>query len=236
MSLLDKLLRRKRRKSVRPSVEPMSNERIQSVLTPRVTPHLEALGFSEQKPLHWLRSNDQPIRQLFSFSRWQAGRLAPRWGLSLDFVPHFAGSKVAWHRTEKSARYDISIEAHDYEDFLQTDYVYGERHLAEQVEEVALAALQRAEDFWERFRTVEDMPDAIEWWKSSFDRGGRYFLAKGNLQLAYAFSLAVNNRMQEAHDVLEARLERGVPREKHVAQLRQLLEEAPEAIKKISRR
>ncbi len=232
MGLLDKLFRAKREVLPRPHLDPMNNARIQSVLTPRVTPHLEALGFEEQKPLHWLRSDDQPVRQLFAFARWKAGGFAPRWGLSLDYVPHIAGSKVAWHRTEKSARFDILIEAHDYEDYVGTHHVFGEQHLAEHVEEIALAGLRRAEEFWRRFRTVRDMPDAVEWWKASFDKGGRYFLMKGNLQLTYAFSLAVNGRMQEARSTLEAYLERPMAREKHAAQLRQLLEDAPETTDK----
>lgn len=37
-----------------------------------------------------------------------------QWGWSLDFVPHVSGKKLAWHRTDKSARLDVWEVSRDF--------------------------------------------------------------------------------------------------------------------------
>lgn len=40
----------------------------------------------------------------------------PIWGISLDFVPHVAGNRLAWHRTDKSARMDLVYDPVDFDE------------------------------------------------------------------------------------------------------------------------
>jgi hypothetical protein len=49
-------------------------------IAPVVEAHLSALGFIEQKPLHWICSAGAPIRQMFRYGQLKGGALAPQWG------------------------------------------------------------------------------------------------------------------------------------------------------------
>ena len=99
-------------------------------IAPVVEAQLSALGFALQKPLHWIRSADAPIRQMFRYGQLKGGALAPQWGFSLDFVPHLSGGKVKWHRTEKSALFDAFVDGQGSE--LSLSYMWGVAGLLEQ--------------------------------------------------------------------------------------------------------
>ena len=104
----------------------VTNQEVQNIVTPLLTPLLEPLGFEPQKLLYWIRSDGAPIRQIFSLSKWKGGRIAPTWGVSMDFVPHLSGKKLKWHRTKKSAIYDIRYDARDSD--LDMKYCRGPKY------------------------------------------------------------------------------------------------------------
>ncbi|MDT3723198.1 hypothetical protein RND78_27265, partial [Pseudomonas oryzihabitans] len=55
-------------------------DQIHEIVAPIVEARLHALGFEIQGPLHWLRSDDAPIRQIFCLRQWKGDALAPAWG------------------------------------------------------------------------------------------------------------------------------------------------------------
>jgi hypothetical protein len=67
---------------------------------------LEPLGFKSYKTGLWVKPGPNQIKYIFYISHYKGAVSAARWGVSLDFVPHFGNEmkKLYWHRTEKSVR------------------------------------------------------------------------------------------------------------------------------------
>ena len=127
---------------------------------PAVEAQLTPLGFVLQKPLHWIRSADAPIRQLFCYAQLRGGALAPQWGFSLDFVPHLSGKKIKWHKTEKSALFDAFVDGQGTE--LNLSYMWGVSGLLEQMQPRVEAAIRAATALWAKGRTYPELYALVE--------------------------------------------------------------------------
>jgi hypothetical protein len=68
---------------------------------------LSPLGFERIRPRLWVESKHPPI---FEFQPIKGDVYSARWGFSLDFVPIQRAEKLAWKRTAKTARFDLSID------------------------------------------------------------------------------------------------------------------------------
>jgi hypothetical protein len=75
---------------------------------------LRAQDFEHVKPLKWVRSAKPAIRDLIELYSLKGASIAPRWGFSLDFVPHVAAGRVRWHRTVKSSMLDLVWDPLDF--------------------------------------------------------------------------------------------------------------------------
>src|SRR5262245_32915533 len=76
------------------------------------------------------------------------------WGFSLDFVPHFSGGRMRWHRSDKTALLDVIV---DPKDLHQPSALYGPAHLADGLQQLLPEAVSRAEETWRRGATFEGM-------------------------------------------------------------------------------
>ena len=159
-------------------------------IAPVVEAQLSALGFTLQKPLHWIRSADAPIRQMFHYGQLKGGALAPQWGFSLDFVPHLSGGKVKWHRTEKSALFDAFVDGQGSE--LSLSYMWGVAGLLEQMQPRVEAAIRAATAFWAKGRTYPELYALVEELRS--EPGSELYT---QLPLANAICLARSGREAE---------------------------------------
>src|SRR5262245_63517673 len=128
------------------SFEVVATDQIHQIIAPIAEQLLVPLGFESHRPLHWLKSDDAPIRQVFCLRQWKGGALAPAWGLSLDFVPHVSGSRLRWHRTVKSARLDITVNAHGRD--LDMSYIRGAEPVLSLAAVVASKAVTLAIELW----------------------------------------------------------------------------------------
>ncbi|MGY4495452.1 hypothetical protein [Pseudomonas sp. TE3610] len=173
-------------------------DKIHEIVSPIIEGRLHALGFEAQAPLHWLRSTDAPIRQIFCLRQWKGGALAPAWGLSLDFVPHVSGSNVKWHKTFKSAQLDLTWDARNKA--WNIPYCYGPEIIETKAHEVLSAAIAEAELFWEKAQLIADLPSAFERVKQRLSSGGLGFYNYVQHPLAYAFVLALNGSQQAAEE------------------------------------
>lgn len=173
-------------------------EQIHHTVSPIAQELLEQRGFRVQKPLCWLRSEDAPVRQVFRLLQWKGGVVAPSWGVSLDFVPHVSRHTVKWHRTEKSAGFDLIHDADDR--VLEMSFHHGTKDIAARAPEVFRLALERADLFWGSARTIADLPDAFAALKQ--ESGERFYMRTPHA-LAYAFSLAKNGQREAGMKELE---------------------------------
>ena len=183
--------------------EEVNNARIHDIVAPEVERWLVPLGFEAVGTLKWVRDRYVPMRHVFGFGKWKGGVLAPRWGVSLDFVPHLSGQQIRWHRSNKTADFDLRVERHDQT--LDMTYFSGERPIRNMHSDVIARAVQQAEGFWARCETVDDLPDAVEWLKDSLSSQDLSFYGYIQHNLAAPFILAKTGHYQEAL----AELERG---------------------------
>jgi hypothetical protein len=135
---------------------------IASALDHELLPH----GFEQVKPFKWVRSTKPDIRDLVEVYALKSAAIAPRWGFSLDFVPHVSSGRVAWHRTAKSSMLDLVWDPLDYagvEGWTQSRFVAASElpRLAElfaaKVSNAALNDLARA-------RHISDLPALYREW------------------------------------------------------------------------
>lgn len=164
---------------------------------PVVDSHLLPQGFVSPKPLQWVRSHDAPIRQVFEYRQLKGGALAPAWGYSFDFVPHFSGREMKWHRTEKSALFDAFIDGQQLRDLVLT-YMYGVPELLERLQSRVATAVQTASQFWAMGDTPQRVYSIVNELRS---KPGSEFFAQ--LPIANAFCLALSDREAEGSAELE---------------------------------
>ncbi len=138
----------------------LTNKTIHAHIAPFVEERLLPLGFVEQKPLHWVCSTRAPVRLLFCYEKLKGGVVAPCWGYSLDFVPHLAGGKVKWHKTEKSAMFDAFVDGQSPE--LNIYYMWGLSGLLEGMAQRIDSAITSATQLWELTNTELEMSAWIE--------------------------------------------------------------------------
>jgi hypothetical protein len=172
-----------------------------AILQPVVVASLGVDGFVNVGPLKWVRSVDAPIRQLFCFFQWKGGMLAPSWGLSLDFVPHVAGSRLKWHRTPKNAIMDLRVDSRDRA--LDIPFRRGPQAIQECAREVVRAAVAQATSFWDEYRTPDRLLDAFKWLKQYYATPGLGFDNFVQHPLALAFVYARAGDLVQAYRELE---------------------------------
>jgi hypothetical protein len=180
---------------------------------------LQPQGFVSHKPLHWIRSADAPLRQLFEYRQLKGGALAPAWGFSLDFVPHLAARKIKWHRTEKSALFDAFVDGQVYRDLVLT-YMYGISGLLDDLSSRVTSAVEMATAWWERGLNLQQVYSIVEELRS---RPGSEFYTQ--LPMANAFCLARSGREAEGRFELERIIQRWELSAKTVADLWRAFEE-----------
>ncbi len=166
-------------------------------LAPVVDARLQPRGFVSLKPLQWVRSHDPPIRQVFEYRQLKGGALAPAWGYSFDFVPHFSGREMKWHKTEKSARFDAFVDGQHHRDIVLA-YMYGTPGLLENLQSRVASAIQMAIRVWDEGDTPGHVYSIVEELRSK--PGSNFFT---QLPIANAFCLARNGRAPEGRAELE---------------------------------
>src|SRR4030095_10376942 len=114
---------------------------------------LSPLGLAEMTVRVWLDGSQPPVRRLFEL-QLARGAMKACWGFSLDFVPHIAGGRVRWHRTDKSARLDVYI---DPRDLPQPDFMHGAARFSADLRALLTEAVARAQETWKRGTTLQGL-------------------------------------------------------------------------------
>ncbi len=97
-----------------PSAELQSVAVFSEALRSAFDKELLARGFEHVKALKWVRSTKPEIRDVIELYSLKGASVAPRWGFSLDFVPHVAAGRLRWHRTAKSSMLDLVWDPLDF--------------------------------------------------------------------------------------------------------------------------
>jgi hypothetical protein len=81
-----------------------------------VTPKLAVLGLQWRNDNSWVEPGDIAVRRIVRFVSLKGNTAVIEWGLSMNFVPHFSGRRLVFHRTFQSARFDLFESPKSYRD------------------------------------------------------------------------------------------------------------------------
>lgn len=172
-------------------------------------------GFSEVRPHQWVSSVRAPLRYVVEVQSLKGGRMGVRWGLSLDYTPHVVGNRaVKWHRTPKSARFDVTWDPIDWgsvdfamsQDFF-ADPATAQSDVEKQATRVASTLARSAVPQLIAIRAADQLPPIFEEWLGR--RAERFgFWNYVQAPLAYSFTLAFLGQAAASKRWLRATFER----------------------------
>lgn len=199
-----------------------------SIALPVFDTALDPLGLIRRSAMTWIEptSSQDGIRRMFSLSQYKGAVVMPEWGYSLDFVPHISGNSVKWHRTAKSAIFDLFITA---DPKLELNLLQDEVRIRRDLPRVLSASLKAAADFWSPPPTLNDLPSVFEHVRET-RKESRWLPAENCTQFTpgYIFTLTKLGQMDKACDMLETwlSLSAGNINASCAKRLRELLEAA----------
>jgi len=163
-------------------------------------------GFEPVAPRRWVRSRHDSIKDLVYLQAIKGTAYSPVWGFSLDFVPHVtAAGDTKWHRTPKSARFDLMHWPIDYVPLPSqiSDWKVSPLATREELEDdlarVTPMVIAQAIPFFERVRAVGDLPGLYREHRTL----GEPFVSFTQQVLASAFVLARCGDAAARHELAE---------------------------------
>ena len=180
---------------------------VDAVISGLVEPLLTIAGFRSGARRRWVRFYP-PIRHVFELAPMKGKAFIPRWGLSLDFVPHVKGKSIGWHRTDSSAISDLVYDPVDFDADCASRWainsLHGAGELRRDAERVLPAAVRNARAWLDGAQELASVLERAEWLRTA-DRPGRRLTFENYVQqpLAYAFLLARSGSPDEALQVLD---------------------------------
>jgi hypothetical protein len=129
-----------------------------TIIASHVNALLQPLGFVQVAPRRWVDGSAAPIRCVFEMQLLKGAAMKAVWGFSLDFVPHLSGGRVRWHRSNRTASFDLSIELHER---MTASFLRGAPRLRDDLERLVPAALEAAQETWRRGSTLVGVLDIV---------------------------------------------------------------------------
>jgi hypothetical protein len=164
---------------------------------------LARIGFLPSARRRWSRNRVPEIRDVFEIQALKGATVSPRWGFSLDFVPHVAPRGVKWHRTAKSAMFDLvddPCDTMDVKDRRMAPFPMSTLRGTNFLEQAAVASveasLSQATKIWEQVHSDYDLIGVCEMLRSR--QGVRFDFKYIQQPLAFAFILARVGKVEEA--------------------------------------
>ena len=193
---------------IQKAIRPVSSAIMDEIFEVIFGAELTSNGFQYIHRRKWVRSRVPEIRDLFAIQALKGANFSPLWGFSLDYVPHQAGKKVLWHRTPKSARFDLRYDLMDFghPDDVDRRWVipslYGKQEAERFARRVMKNALPQALEFFDQVTRIDDLPKVFE---DLMKKPAIRFSFSNYVQqpLAYAFTLAKLKRYNEAEAILK---------------------------------
>jgi len=144
----------------------LSAEEFHGAVSTGLSPRLAEMGFSAVGKGRWTRDRVVHVRDLVRLQAMKGSSYSAAWGISLDFVPHLrSGGTIAWHKTPKSAMFDLVYDPLDYEGDTEAFALSLFDTKEELVVDVAVLANRLASAlpaFFEPIRSLADVLSAFE--------------------------------------------------------------------------
>jgi hypothetical protein len=119
---------------------------------------LLALGFEQVAPRRWVDGSAAPVRRVFAMQLLKGAAVKPQWGFSLDFVPHLSGDRICWHRSNRTAQFDVVVEM---EGRKYASFNRGAAWLCHDLDLLVPPALERAQETWQRGSSFSGILDIV---------------------------------------------------------------------------
>jgi hypothetical protein len=129
-----------------------------AIVATHLNGRLQALGFVQVAPRRWVDGSIAPVRRVFEMQLLKGAAMKAVWGFSLDFVPHLSGGRVCWHRSNRTAMFDLYVEL---EDRIYASFLHGAAWLHHGLERLVPTALERAQETWRRGSTLPGVLDIV---------------------------------------------------------------------------
>jgi hypothetical protein len=180
---------------------------VDAILRERLTELLQPSGFeSVDGGRRWVRARP-PLRDVFELMAMKGASVSPRWGLSLDFVPHVKGDSIGSHATNKRAVLDITFDPNDTRG---THFYLSTSHGAVGLQKDAatmLPVVVRSALDWFASADEARLVTFIEAHRRALEPSPRFkFENYPQHALALAFALMREGRSDEARATLEGAL------------------------------
>jgi hypothetical protein len=167
------------------------------------------LGFTRIRKNLFGRQVSTDIVHLLKFQALKGGALSLWWGVSLSYVPHKWQTKMEWHRTFKSSRFDLLEEPFEYFHLYEVHWREEEKYLAHGLYGEALLrkglvnmwnTLQQSILTW--FASVQSYEGVAE---KANQQAARKWIGPRHWPdplLVYAFTLARSGKVESAQETL----------------------------------
>jgi len=152
---------------------------------------LKGHSFEKVSGRRWVRGAKQPIREIIDLQKINDLYVNPKWGFSFDYVPLVDGIEIKWHRTNRKANFDLTLDPVDMEDIrVWAIYNIPDPEMVKMAGKAsALRAVSMAMSLFNRVQSVADLPALFE--ERLRQRNMRFgFFNYVQHPLAYAFTLA----------------------------------------------
>ncbi|HTS18633.1 MAG TPA: hypothetical protein VMP11_13750 [Verrucomicrobiae bacterium] len=143
-----------------PVADLLSANQRNTIIAEHLREHLPPTGLTEISSRRWIDGSKPPVRRLFEIALLKGASLRAEWGFSLDFVPHISAGRVKWHRSDKSARFDIIVSGCEF-NLVEPCFLFGPAHLAEDLRKLLRHAVALAEETWKKGATIDGMYEII---------------------------------------------------------------------------
>lgn len=119
-----------------------------------------ALGseFENVGALKWVKRGLGPFRAILLWQKAPLQGLMPRWGWSIDFVPHVGAKRIGWHKSMRSARLDCGNWNNiTPSDFRGLSYISNMRDFVKRGEKSDQIenAVDKAQEFWATYFGID---------------------------------------------------------------------------------
>jgi hypothetical protein len=171
-----------------------------------IAPKLASLGLQEIKGMRWGAQRAQEIVQLVDFFRGK-GMYSFQWGVSLGWIPRDWDTKPKWHRTMKSAQFDLWEPTYTPDmrssrvGLARVDAMRGEAGLREALDRLLPNLIPHVREWLAVASTPEGVLETAR--NQTYRRwdGGRHH---PSAELVYALTLARVGTRDEATRALDA--------------------------------
>lgn len=164
------------------------------------------LGFEKVKDNLWVQDLGSGVRKIVQIRSWKGDKYTPWWGYSLDYVPHFDNSfrNIYWHRTDKSARFDIVPLHFNFSQYEVFNFALPKEYIS-RLRAISVSLIKDMNDFYALGSETANLVKVLEKCESS---SPRKFWGYIPLPLAYAFTLNKLGNTVKARQVLDRYINR----------------------------